>query len=40
VVEDGRTYLRALNPDWPDRIIRIDQRAVISGVVVFKGELV
>jgi SOS-response transcriptional repressor LexA len=40
LIDGEHTYLKALNPDWPDRIIRIDRRAVISGVVVFKGELV
>lgn len=38
--EGGRTYLKALNPDWPDRIIEIDENARICGVVVFKGEMV
>jgi SOS-response transcriptional repressor LexA len=40
IVEGGRTYLKALNPDWPDRIIEIDENARICGVVVFKGEMV
>ena len=40
IVEGGRTYLKALNPDWPDRIIEIDENARICGVVVFKGEVV
>jgi SOS-response transcriptional repressor LexA len=40
IVEGGRTYLKALNPDWPDRIIEIDEKARICGVVVFKGEMV
>jgi SOS-response transcriptional repressor LexA len=38
--EGGRTYLKALNPDWPDRIIEINENARICGVVVFKGEMV
>jgi SOS-response transcriptional repressor LexA len=40
VIEDGRQYLKALNPDWPDRIIKINEDATICGVVVFKGEVV
>ncbi len=40
IIEGGHTYLKALNPDWPDRIIEIDENATICGVVVFKGEMV
>ena len=40
IVEGGRQYLQALNPDWPNRIIEVDANATICGVVVFKGELV
>ncbi len=40
IVEEKRQYLKALNPDWPNRIIEIDAAAMICGVVVFKGELV
>lgn len=40
IIEGGHTYLKALNPDWPDRIIEIDENAKICGVVVFKGEMV
>ncbi len=40
IVEGGRQYLKALNPDWPDRIIKINEDATICGVVVFKGEVV
>lgn len=40
VVEGDRQYLKALNPDWPNRIIEIDEEATICGVVVFKGEVV
>ena len=40
IIEDGRQYLKALNPDWPDRIIKIKENATICGVVVFKGEVV
>ena len=39
IVEEGRRYLKALNPDWPNRITEVDQSATICGVVVFKGEV-
>lgn len=37
IEEDGRRYLRALNPDWPQRIVEADPDAAICGVVVFLG---
>lgn len=40
IVEGDRKYLKALNPDWPQRIVRSDSNAFICGVVVFKGEIV
>ena len=40
IVEGEQKYLKALNPDWPDRIIESGSSAVICGVVVFKGEVV
>jgi len=40
IVEEDRQYLKALNPDWPNRIIEINAAATICGVVVFKGEVV
>jgi hypothetical protein len=39
IVEAGRHYLKALNPDWPDRITEMGEDAGICGVVVFKGEM-
>ena len=38
--EEGKQYLKALNPDWPNRIIEVDEEATICGVIVFKGEVV
>lgn len=38
--EGGRQYLKALNPEWPKRIIEVNKNARICGVVVFKGEMV
>ena len=40
IIEEGHQYLKALNPDWPHRIIEVNSNATICGVVVFKGELV
>ncbi len=40
IVEGERQYLKALNPDWPHRIIEVNTNATICGVVVFKGEVV
>ena len=38
VQEDGKAFLRALNPAWPNRIIQLDEDAHICGVVIFRGE--
>ena len=40
VIEQGRKFLRALNPDWPEGIVEINEQATICGVVVFKGTVV
>ena len=40
IVEGKRRYLKALNSDWPERIIHTDSNAAICGVVLFKGEFV
>jgi len=40
IVEGDRQFLKALNPDWPNRIIEVNAAATIVGVVVFKGEVV
>ncbi len=40
VVEGERNFLKALNPDWPERLIEVNSNAQICGVVVFKGEVV
>ncbi len=40
IIEGDRQYLKALNPDWPNRIIEVNSAATICGVVVFKGEVV
>ena len=40
IIEGGHQYLKAANPEWPNRIIEVNQNARICGVVVFKGEMV
>ncbi|MEE9411653.1 MAG: S24 family peptidase [Methylococcales bacterium] len=40
IVENNQQFLRAVNPDWPQRIIAIEEEATICGVVVFKGEVI
>ena len=38
VIEGEKSYLRALNPAWPEPIVAINGNATICGVVIFKGE--
>lgn len=38
LVEGDERLLQALNPNWPDRIIRINGRATLCGVVIGKLE--
>ena len=38
VVEGDKRYLKALNPAWPEPMIKINGNATICGVVIFKGE--
>lgn len=38
IVEGGRKYLKALNPNWPNRIFEVNGNATICGVV--KGKFV
>ena len=40
IIEGERKYLKALNRDWPERIIESDSNATIGRVVIFKGELI
>jgi len=39
IIEGGRKYLKALNPDWPERIVELNDSALVCGSVVFKGEM-
>ncbi len=36
IIEDGQILLRPLNPDWPEKVIRVNGRATICGVVIGK----
>jgi len=38
ILEGGRRYLKALNPQWPDQIIEVNGNATICGTVIFRGE--
>lgn len=38
IIEGREMMLQALNPQWPERIMKIDGRASISGVVIGKLE--
>lgn len=40
IIEEGKRYLKAVNPDWPNRIIEVNEEATICGVIVFKGEVI
>ncbi|MBR9910302.1 MAG: peptidase S24 [Gammaproteobacteria bacterium] len=40
MIDGGKQYLKALNPNWPNPIIEIEEEATICGVVVFKGEVI
>lgn len=37
--ESGQMFLRALNPDWPEQIIRLTEEWHICGVVICKLEM-
>ena len=37
VEEDGRRFLKAANPDWPEPIVEVEPDATVCGVVVFQG---
>ena len=38
IIEGGKKYLKALNPDWPDRIIEVNVKATICGVIIYQGK--
>ena len=39
LVQSGtKAYLKPLNPNWPDKIIPLDEHAVIVGRVIFSGK--
>jgi len=35
---NGTWYLKPLNPDWPDKIIELDEHAALVGRVLFSGK--
>ncbi len=39
IQEGGESYLQALNPGWPDKIIRLSEEWLICGVVICKLEM-
>ena len=39
IQEGGRSFLEALNPAWPNRIVERGSRETLIGVVIFKGEV-
>lgn len=39
IIEGGRKYLKALNPNWPNRIFEVNGNATICGVVRAKTEV-
>lgn len=38
IIEGNEQYLKAINPAWPQQIIKLDRLATISGVVIMKAE--
>jgi len=39
IIEGGERYLKATNPDWPNKILPINGNCTIVGVVIFAGRL-
>ena len=39
IIEGGRKFLKALNPNWPNRIFEVNGNATICGVVKAKTEV-
>lgn len=37
IIDNDQKYLRPINPDWPEKIIKLTEDAVICGVVIYKG---
>lgn len=35
IVTEGKKYLKAVNPEWPNRIIEVDGEWQICGVVIY-----
>jgi len=39
IIEGGHKFLKATNPDWPNKILPINGNCTIVGVVIFAGRL-
>lgn len=38
IIEGGKKFIKALNPIWPERMIRMTDHHEVCGVVFFKGQ--
>lgn len=38
ILEGNKKYLKAINPDWPEKFIEINGNCTIVGKVIYKGE--
>ncbi len=38
IIEDNKKYLKAINPDWPEQFIEINDCDKIIGKVIYKGK--
>lgn len=39
IIEGGHKFLKATNPDWPNKILPVNGNCTIVGVVIFAGRL-
>jgi len=39
IIDGGKKYLKALNPDWPNKFVEINGNCTIVGKVIFTGEM-
>lgn len=38
IIDGGMKYLKAINPDWPNKFVEINGNCTIIGKVIYKGE--
>ena len=38
IIDGNKKYLKALNPDWPNKFVEINGNCTIVGKVVFTGK--